>query len=339
MSKALEICKVLEHLASLIIREMKGIWPEGGEGVLREALLMGVLTALLMAMGLGLGYYFGNPAQWMLGGLIMSAFINIFAYAFSDKIVLSMTGAKLVPESEVPMLHRIAEHLSLKAGIPKPKVAIIPAPTPNAFATGRGPKNATIAVTEGLMTVLNEREIEAVLGHELAHVLHKDTLVSAMAATIAGAISYLAYLGRWGIFFGRSREDRESVPLFAVMLSLILIPIAAALIRLAISREREYKADEEGAKLTGRPIALSNALIKIRNAVLHHPPLTVNPGTTHLWIVNPLRGESLLELLSTHPSVEKRVSRLRELANEMGIWDERPIPLESIDSRSLMFFW
>ncbi len=306
--------------------------------MLREAMLMGVLTALLMAMGLGLGYYFGNPSQWMLAGLIMSAFFNMFAYAFSDKIVLTMTGAKLIPEVEAPMLHRIVERIALRAGIPKPKVALVPAHVPNAFATGRGPKNATVAVTEGLMNVLNEREIEAVLGHELAHVLHRDTLVSAMAATIAGAISYLAYFGRWGLFLGRRRDDRDSVPLIAVVLSLILVPIAAALIRLAISREREYKADEEGAKLTGRPIALSNALIKIRNAVMRNPPLPINPGTTHLWIVNPLKGESLLELFSTHPSVEKRVARLRQLANEMGVWDDKPISLESLRSKGVTWF-
>ncbi|HIE23973.1 MAG TPA: protease [Candidatus Korarchaeota archaeon] len=222
--------------------------------------------------------------------------------------------------------------------MPKPRVALIPTPVPNAFATGRSPKKATIAVTEGLMTKLNESEIEAVLGHELAHVLHRDTLVSAMAATIAGAISYLAYLGRWGIFLGRSRDERESTPLFAIMLSLILIPIAATLIRLAISRGREYKADEEGAKLTGRPIALSNALIKIRNSVLSLPPLPVNPGTVHLWIVNPLKGESLLELLSTHPSLEKRVFKLRKLANQMGVWDDKPIPLEYLKPRRLPWF-
>lgn len=275
----------------------------------------------------------------MLGGLILSAFFNMFAYAFSDKIVLAMTGAKLISEHEMPFLHRIVERLAFKAGIPKPKVAVVPSPMPNAFATGRGPNNAVVAVTEGLMTTLNENEIEAVLGHELAHVIHRDTLVSAMAATIAGAISYMAYFGRWGIFFGRSREDRESVPIIAVLLSLILIPIAATLIRLAISREREYKADEKGAKLTGRPIALSNALIKIRRAVMRGLPLNVNPGTTHLWIVNPLREESLLELFSTHPSVEKRVSRLRQLANEMGVWDDRPIPVETIRPRETLFFW
>ncbi|RLG41401.1 MAG: protease [Thermoproteota archaeon] len=307
--------------------------------MLREALLMGFLTALLMAMGLALGYYFGNPSQWLLAGLILSAIFNAFAYAFSDRIVLAMTGARLVSESEMPMLHRIVERISLRAGIPKPKVALVPTHVPNAFATGRGPKNATVAVTEGLINVLNEREIEAVLGHELAHVLHRDTLVSAMAATIAGAISYLAYLGRWGLFFGGSREERDSAPVLAAALSLILVPIAATLIRLAISREREYKADEEGARITGRPIALSNALIKIREAVTRLPPFHVNPGTTHLWIVNPLKGESIVELFSTHPSVEKRVLRLRQLADEMGVWDDRPISLETLRPRASWFFW
>ena len=302
--------------------------------MLREALLMTVLTAMLMALGFLLGLYFGNPIGFAFWALIMSIIMNMVMYLFSDKIVLLMTGARIVSPSEEPRLHRIVERLAAKAGIPKPKVAIVPTNVPNAFATGRNPNNALVAATRGLLEKFTDDEIEAVMGHELSHVIHRDTLIAAIAASIAGAISYLAYIARYAPFMAStSYRERNEAGLIPLILASILMPIAAMIVQMAISREREYKADEGSAKITGKPFSLAKALAKIESIVRRRAGMKANPATSHLWIVNPIRGESLLELFSTHPSTRKRIERLRKIAIEMGAsWndDEIRIPEEKI---------
>lgn len=295
--------------------------------MLREAALMGALTGLLLLIGYALGSYFGDPMAFVQGALVLSAVFNFMAYAFSDSIVLAMTGAKIVGPDEEPELHSIVEKLARESGIPKPRVAVVPMSVPNAFATGRGPRRAVVAVTRGLREVLDKDEVEAVLSHEMSHIKHRDTLIAAMAATIAGAIAYLAYAARWLWLLGAPSEDRrEPVGGIALLLSAILAPIAATLIQLAISREREYKADEGGARITKDPFALAKALVKIERAVARGPRAKLNPATSHLWIVNPVRGDMLSELFSTHPPTNKRVARLKELALGMGApWDDREL--------------
>ncbi len=295
--------------------------------MLREAVLMGTLTGLLLLVGYALGSYFGDPLAFVQGALILSALFNFLAYAFSDSIVLAMTGAKIVGPDEEPELHSIVEELAKEAGIPKPKVAIVSMPIPNAFATGRGPKRAVVAVTRGLTEVLSKDEVKAVLSHEISHIKHRDTLIAAMAATIAGAIAYLAYAARWLWFLGVPSEDRrESAGGIALLLSALLAPIAATLIQLAISREREYRADEGGARITKNPFALAKALVKIERAVARGSRVRLNPATSHLWIVNPIRGDAFAELFSTHPPTSKRIARLKKLAREMRApWDDREL--------------
>ncbi len=286
----------------------------------KVVLLFGFMTGLLMLVGFAIGSILGSPLTAVEVSLTMALLMNIFAYFYSDKIVLSMSGARIVSESEYPRLHRIVERVANAANIPKPRVAVIDSNAPNAFATGRGPKNSVVAVTRGLLSILNEEEVEAVIGHEIAHVKHRDILISTIAATLAGAITYLAYLGRWGVLFSTSDRRRNEGSIAAALLAAVLAPIAAMLVQLAISREREYDADEEGARITGKPMELANALIKISGAKKVGLTVNVNPSTAHMWIVNPLRGGSIEELFSTHPSVEKRVERLKKIARDMGIY-------------------
>jgi len=279
---------------------------------LRTGFLMAVLTGILM----GIGYIFGGPNV----ALIMFAFsmlLNFITYWFSSSIVLAWYGARIVSEEEAPELHAIVRGLAERAGLPTPKVAIIQTETPNAFATGRDPKHAVVAVTTGLLRILNRDELEAVLGHEMTHIKHRDILIGTIAAAMAGAIIQLAYWARWIAIFGGFGDD-EGDNVIAAILIAILAPIAAMLIQAAISRSREYLADEGGAKLSGKPWALASALLKIEQAVRYRPMRNGNPATAHMFIINPFRGSSIFELFSTHPPTEKRIERLRKIAEEMG---------------------
>ncbi|AEH24635.1 zinc metalloprotease HtpX [Pyrococcus yayanosii] len=284
-----------------------GLW-------IRTGLLMAFLTALLV----GIGYLLGNTAG-MVFAFTLALLMNFVSYWFSDRIVLSWYGARIVDEHEAPELHRIVEKLAMGAGIPKPRVAIVPSPTPNAFATGRDPEHAVVAVTEGLLHILNRDELEGVIAHEISHIKNRDTLIQTLAAVMAGAIMVLVRMASWSLWFGGYDEDRDSGNLIGLILAIVLAPIAAMLIQLAISRSREYLADETGARISGKPHALASALLKIEQAVRHRPMREGNPATAPLFIVNPFRGVSFSELFSTHPPTEKRVERLRRIAMEMGI--------------------
>lgn len=273
---------------------------------------MTALTALFLIIGYVVGLVVGlDPTFTTLGALVLAGVMNFASYFYSDKIVLRMSHARLVTEQEEPRLHRIVANMAIKADIPKPKVAVVPTDVPNAFATGRNPSNAVVAATTGLLRVLSEDEVEAVLAHEVSHVMHRDTLISAMAATIAGAISYIAFFGQMGLY--SRRDNRQGSGLLA-LLALILVPIASMFLQLAISRSREYKADEAGAKISMMPLSLASALSKIESYVHHRPMQGVSPSTSALWVVNPFRGANLTELFSTHPATSKRIRRLNEIA-------------------------
>jgi heat shock protein HtpX len=277
--------------------------------VLKTGVLLGVLTALFVLGGRAIA-----GEQGMIIGFVMAALMNVFSYWFSDKIVLAMYGAQPVDEAQAPGLYAIVRRLATRAQIPLPRVYIIPTDTPNAFATGRNPKHAAIAVTEGIMRILDSDELEGVLAHELSHVTNRDVLISTIAATLAGAITYLAHMAQWAaIFGGRSQDDDEggSNPL-VMMLFAILAPIAAMLVQLAVSRAREFQADASGARLAGRSYGLAKALEKIEVAS-RMEPLPANPATAHLFIVNPLSGRSFAQLFSTHPPTEERIARLRAM--------------------------
>jgi len=275
---------------------------------LKTMLLMMLLTLLLVWGGAALG-----GKQGMTFALMMAFFMNFITYFFSDKIVLKMYRAKEVTEAEAPVLHRIVRRLSQKAGIPMPKVYIIPDMSPNAFATGRSPQHAAVAATEGIMQILTEDELAGVMAHELAHVLHRDILIGTIAATIAGAISYLAQMAQWAMIFGGGRhDDDEGGSPVAALVMMIVAPIAALLIQMAISRAREYSADEGGAKLNGNPLALASALRKLERGV-QAIPMQVNPATSHMLIVNPFNGKGLVNLFSTHPPIEERIARLQAM--------------------------
>ncbi len=280
---------------------------------LRTGLLMAVLTGILV----GIGYIFGGPRI----AIIMFAFamlMNFFTYWYSDKIVLSWYNARIVSEAEAPELYSIVRELAERANLPMPRIAIIPTDVPNAFATGRNPKHAVVAVTRGLLRILNRDELEGVLGHEMTHIKHRDMLIGTIAAAIAGAIVQLAYWGRWIAIFGGLDGDDNGDNAIAAVLIAILAPIAAMLVQAAVSRSREYLADEGGAKLSGKPWALASALMKIEQAVTYRPMRDGNPATAHMFIINPFRGSSIFELFSTHPPTEKRIERLRKIAEEMG---------------------
>jgi heat shock protein HtpX len=246
--------------------------------------------------------------------LIFALVMNFFAYWFSDKIVLKMYGAKEVTESEAPDLYAMVRRLAQKAEIPMPRIYIINAEQPNAFATGRNPKHAAVAVTTGIMRILSHEELQGVIGHELAHVKHRDILISTVAATIAGAISYLAQMAQWAMIFGGHRgDDNEGGSPVAAIIMMIVGPIAAMIVQMAISRSREYAADAGGAKIAGNPRHLAGALKKLHMASqkIH---MQANPATSHMFIVNPLSGGGLLKLFSTHPPIEERIARLNSMS-------------------------
>jgi heat shock protein HtpX len=271
----------------------------------------GILLALLAGILVAVGGLIGGQ-QGATIALVMAFVMNFAAYWFSDKIVLAMYRAKQVSESEAPELHRIVRNLARKAGIPMPKIYRMNTPTPNAFATGRNPSHAAVAVTTGIESILNSEELEGVLGHELAHVTHRDILISTIAATIAGAISYLTYMAQWAMIFGGRDREANPLQLMASIVAIIVAPLAAMLVQMAISRSREYHADEGGAALTN-PMWLASALRKLE-AGNRQVPLQANPGTAHLFIVNPLRGGGIISLFSTHPPIQDRIARLEAMA-------------------------
>lgn len=271
---------------------------------LKTILLMSVLSILLIMLGGAIGGRSGATFAF-----IFSLGMNLFSYWFSDKIVLKMYNAKEV--SETSELYQIVKKLSLRAQLPMPKVYIIEGNQPNAFATGRNPKHAAVACTTGLMSILDEKELAGVIGHELAHVQNRDILIGTIAASIAGAITYLANIAQWAAIFG-GRDDEDNNPLVTILLA-ILAPIAAMFVQMAISRTREYKADEAGAKICGNPLHLANALRKLE-LYSQNVKMDANPSTAHMFIVNPLRGKNLASLFSTHPSTEDRINKLEELA-------------------------
>ncbi|MEW6063314.1 MAG: zinc metalloprotease HtpX [Nanoarchaeota archaeon] len=275
---------------------------------IKTVLLLGLLTGIL----LGIGYLIGGTGGLTIA-LIFAFIMNFISYWFSDKIVLFMYGAKEAKRSEYPKLHKIVEGVSKLANIPKPKVYIVPMNVPNAFATGRNKKHAVIACTTGILSLLNDEELKGVIAHEISHIKNRDILISSIAAVIAGAIAYIAMIARYSLFFGDNR-DRGAAGLIVLVLLSIFVPIAAMIIQLAISRSREYLADESGARTIKNPIVLANALIKLDNSVRLHPLKNINPSITHILIVNPFSTkEVFISLFSTHPSVESRVKRLGDI--------------------------
>lgn len=276
--------------------------------IFKTAMLLAILTAMLVLIGGAIG-----GQQGMVIAFVLALVMNFFSYWFSDRIVLAMYGAQPVDERQAPALHAMVRRLATRAGIPMPRIYLIPSETPNAFATGRNPQHAAVAVTEGIMRLLDEDELEGVLAHELSHVTNRDVLISTIAATLAGAITYLAHMAQWAAMFGGSREDEEggSNP-FALILMAVLAPLAAMLVQLAVSRAREYQADASGAKLAGKPWGLAKALEKLQMAQ-QVVPMAVNPSTAHLFIVNPLSGQALMNLFSTHPPIAERIARLRAM--------------------------
>jgi heat shock protein HtpX len=278
--------------------------------VLRTTVLLAALTALFLVIGGAIG---GN--QGLLIAFVFALLMNFGSYWFSDKIILSMYGAREVSLHEAPDLYRLVQRLAQRAGIPMPRVYLIQSDAPNAFATGRNPQHGAVAVTEGLLRMLDEEELAGVLAHELGHIRNRDTLIMTVAATLAGAITMLAQMAQWGALFGFGRRDDEDSGgggILGVLLMAILAPIAATLIQLAISRSREYFADTTGAAIAGAPSGLARALEKLHYAS-QRLPMAANPATAHLFIVNPLAGGSWVNLFSTHPPIEERIRRLRRM--------------------------
>jgi len=279
----------------------------------KTTLLLGILTGLLFAVAYLLGF---SP----FAALAFAALMNFLIYWFSGSLVLRMGGAHLVTESEAPRVYAALRRLTAVTGAPMPKVALVNSQIPNAFATGRSPNNATVAVHTGLLSMLNDEELEGVLAHELSHVRNWDTLTSTVAATVAGAISYMAQWGWFlgGAYGGYGNRDRNGGNLISVILMVVLAPLAALLVQLAVSRTREFAADESGAKLSGNPEALASALTKIEGWTRNRKIQGGNLAMASLYIINPFRGSDFISLFSTHPSTEKRVARLERLAQQMG---------------------
>lgn len=278
----------------------------------KTTLLLSLLTVLLVFMGGAIGGKGG-----MLIAFVMAAVMNFGSYWFSDKIVLRMYGAQEITRNENPAFYGMVERLAQRAGLPMPKVYIIPDQSPNAFATGRNPQHAAVAATEGIMRILTPEELEGVMAHELGHVKNRDILISTIAATFAGAISMIGSMLQWGAMLGAGRGDEEEGGgiggLVGSLAMAILAPLAAMLIQMAVSRSREYLADATGAQICGRPQALANALAKLQNASRMLPMQEARPATAHMFIVNPLTGGSLLSLFSTHPPMDERIARLQAM--------------------------
>lgn len=274
---------------------------------LKTALLLGLLTGFMILVGDWLGGQRG-----MILALGLAAVMNFVSYFFSDKIALMTYRAQPVTREELPRVYEVVERITQRQGLPMPRIYVIPNDSPNAFATGRNPSHASVAVTQGILNLLDDEELEGVLAHELGHVRNRDILISSIAATLAGAITILARMAYWGALFGglggRDREERGGGGLGALFM-LILAPIAAMLIQLAVSRSREYQADETGAHFTGNPYALARALQKL-DAYSKRVPLVASPSTAHLFIVQPLLGINFAGLFSTHPPISKRIERL-----------------------------
>ena len=275
---------------------------------MKTFLLMGVLTVLFVTIGGTLGGQSG-----MTIALIFAAVMNFVSYWWSDKIVLKMYGAKELTRNEAPDLFSITQELTQRGNLPMPKLYMIEGDQPNAFATGRDPNHAAVAVTEGIMKLLSRDELRGVIAHELAHIKNRDILIGTIAATFAGAISYLANMAQWTMIFGGRNSDDEggSNPVSAILM-MILAPIAAMLVQMAISRSREFIADETGAQMTGNPISLANALRKLHTSA-QQIPMHATPATAHMFIVNPLTGSSFMKLFSTHPPMEERIARLEAM--------------------------
>lgn len=274
-------------------------------------------TAILMALMMGLLLFLGDwigGQQGLILAFLFSLFINFGMYWFSSKIVLMMYGAREVTEAEAPRLFGIVRRLTTQAQLPMPKVYIIPGDTPNAFATGRNPENAAVAATEGILQILSDDELEGVIAHELAHVKHRDILIATLVATMAGTITFVARMAMYASMFGGGSRDRENSNPLGEFLFIIVAPIAAMMIQFAISRSREFAADEGGALISQRPLSLANALRKLERGVERIPMENAGTATAHLFIVNPLSGGGIIKLFSTHPPIEERIARLEQLA-------------------------
>ncbi len=277
--------------------------------IAKTFLLMAVLTGLFMTAGQVLGGRSG-----MVFALFMALAMNFMAYWFSDKMALAMSHAREVSPQEAPQLHTMVARLSSRAQLPKPRVYVIDQQTPNAFATGRNPDHAAVAVTAGLLRLLNSDELEGVLAHELAHIKNRDILISSIAAVMAGAISYMATMAQWAMIFGMGRgdDDEDGGGLLGTLVMMIVAPLAAALIQMAISRSREYLADRSGARICGHPNSLATALQRLEE-YNHQLPMPVNPATAQMYIVNPLTAGAITNLFSTHPPIQERIKRLRSM--------------------------
>ena len=276
---------------------------------MKTTFLMALLTVLLVTAG---GAFGGA------GGMVMAFFfalaMNGVSYWFSDKIVLRMYGAKEIGAEQAPQVHRMVQELAMRGRMPMPKLYLIPQDAPNAFATGRDENHAAVAVTEGILRILNERELRGVLAHELSHIKNRDILIGTIAATMAGAISMLANMAHWGMIFGgRSSDDREGGHPIVALLMIIVAPLAAMLVQMAISRSREFGADATGAMISGDPLSLADALRKLEQGA-QRIPMEANPATAHMFIVNPLTGGGLMTLFSTHPPMQERIRRLESMA-------------------------
>jgi heat shock protein HtpX len=278
---------------------------------LKSVFLLALLTALLVLVGQTLG---GTSGMIIAFG--MALVMNFGAYWFSDKLALSMAGAHEVSEAEAPELHRMVEEVAYLSGMPKPRVYVVNSPSPNAFATGRDPQHGAVAVTTGIMGLLDRRELAGVLAHELAHVRNRDTLIATVVATIAGSISMLAQMAQWAMIFGGFRRDdgEEGPGLVGGLFMIILAPIIAMIIQLAISRAREFEADATGARLSHDPLSLASALEKLERGTAIRPMVEANPAASHLFIVNPFSGTNMAQLFSSHPPIADRVRRLRAMA-------------------------
>jgi len=297
----------------------------------RMAALFIVLTGLLMVIGYAIGLYFGDPLLFMLLGLVLAGVVNFVSYYWSDTIVVKMTRAKIIQQSDNPTLYAAVESVAQKAGIPMPRVGIVSSPQPNAFATGRGPQKAVVVATSSILQTLTPTELEAVIGHEIGHVVHRDVLTSSVAATMAGVISYVGNIALYSMMFGGlggGGNNRQGGNPIAFVAAIVLVPLGATFVRLGISRGLEYNADEYGAKLTQNPGALASALQKISAKAQTRGMSSggrgssgsPSPATASLWIVNPFKGSSMLELFSTHPSMQHRVERLRKIGQQMGVY-------------------